>query len=59
MYFTHAVHTVPIFQDFVRCEPVFTGTVGEYELNLSFTKLLADVDVGDQINVILTARVSC
>ncbi len=47
------------FQDFVGCEPVYTGTVGEYELNLFFTKLLADVDVGDQINVILTATVSC
>ncbi len=59
LYFTHAVHTVQIFQDFVGCEPVFTGTVGEYELNLFFTKLLADVDVGDQIDVILTATVSC
>ena len=55
----HMQFTIPIFQDFVGCEPVFTGTVGEYELNLFFTKLLADVDVGDQIDVILTATVSC
>jgi hypothetical protein len=60
LYYTcSTVHTVPIFQDFVGCEPVFTGTVGEYELNLFFTKHLADVDVGDQIDVILTATVSC
>jgi hypothetical protein len=55
----HMQFTIPIFQDFVGCEPVFTGTVGEYELNLFFTKHLPDVDVGDQIDITLMATVSC
>jgi hypothetical protein len=47
-----------LFQDLVGCSPVSTGTVGLYELDLFFTKLVADAGIGDELEISITAIVS-